>query len=296
MARNKTARIAKLYREVPQEQVEKLHQFRANHPYRRALVHGVDWDYIDTNAGERVLLLLTGALGTGESVWQTITHFADRRETNHFRVIAPSYPASIVTMAALTDGLAGLLDAVGVDRADVVGGSAGGWIAQAFVRRHPDRTNRLVISHAGVPKPERGAQLQRALRWLPLLPMGLLRRLAKKRLLALLPRDHPELAFIYAYLVEALTYHVTKESFLATMRRGADLDLNYTFAPGDLDAWPGEVLLIMADDDPSTPPPVRDALQVLYPNARAYVFQGTGHATPILKRDEYLSVMDEFLR
>jgi lipase len=288
-------KVARLYKDVPTEQVERLHQFRADHPYRRVTINGAAWEYIDAGHADRTVLILTGALGTAESSWQTIVHFADRLGGPAYRAIAPSYPYTITKMGDLADGLAGLLDACGVEKADVVGGSAGGYVAQVFVRRHPDRTGRLVVSHAGVPKPERGEKIRKALLWFPLMPMGVLRAIIKKRLVGLLPEDHPEMAFIYAYLQESIRYQLTKKGLIATMRRGADFDLHFTFEPGDLVDWLGEVLLIMADNDPSTPGPIRDAMTGLYPRARVHLFHGTKHAAPILKREEYLGVLDSFL-
>src|SRR5215207_10050773 len=44
-----------------------------------------------------------------------------------------------VTIEDLADDLAGLLDALGVERAHIVGLSLGGMTAQAFGARHPER-------------------------------------------------------------------------------------------------------------------------------------------------------------
>ncbi|UCG31712.1 MAG: alpha/beta hydrolase, partial [Phycisphaerales bacterium] len=238
--------------------------------------------------------ILTGALGTAESVWMTISHFADDA-AERYRVIAPTYPADIASMAELVDGIAGLLKGLHIERASVLGGSAGGYVAQVFVRRHRELVEKLIIAFAGPPKPERGRKIARAMWWLRLMPMGILRVVARKRLGGLLPAGHPELRFIRAYLDEALRYHMTKEGFLNLCRRGADADLNYRFGPDDLAGWPGEVLLMMADDDPSTPEPVGEALLALYPGAQIHLFHGGGHAAAILKRDEYLGVMEQFL-
>ena len=49
------------------------------------------------------------------------------------------------TVDDLADDLAGLLDALGIERAHVVGLSLGGMMGQAFALRHPDRLDRLAL-------------------------------------------------------------------------------------------------------------------------------------------------------
>ena len=284
-------KIAKLYRDVPAEQIARLREFRATQTWKETTIRGVAWRYLDVGQGAPTLLIPPGALGTAESGWQTISHFAERG----YRVIAPSYPPSITTMNELVDGLAGVMDRAEVGKAHVLGGSYGGVVAQVFVRRHPDRTEKLVVSHAGCPDPERGRKIAGALRWLRLLPMGLLRAIVKKRLAGLLPEGHAAAAMLAAYVNEVMTYEATKAGLLNGFRRAADFDLNTTFTPEDLADWPGRMLLIMADDDPSTPEPVRQAMQALYPQAEVHMFHGTGHAAPILKQEKYYSVLETFL-
>ncbi len=281
-------KIAKLYQDVPAEALERLREFRATQTYKETSIGG-DWRYLDVGRGSPTLLVLAGALGTAESGWQTILHFAERG----YRVIAPSYPPSITTMNELADGVVGVMDREAIPKAHVLGGSYGGVVAQVFVRRHPERTERLVVSHAGCPDPERGRKIAGALRWLRLLPMALLRAIVRKRLAGLLP-EGPAGAMLAAYVAEVLTYQTTKTGLLNGYRRVVDFDLNGSFTPEDLAGWPGRILLIMADDDPSTPEPVRRAMQTLYPQAEVHLFHGTGHAAPILRQEEYYSVLETF--
>jgi len=54
-------------------------------------------------------------------------------------------------MAAHSDDLAAVLDALGVTRATVVGHSMGAFVAVVFAHRHPDRVARLVLVDGGLP-------------------------------------------------------------------------------------------------------------------------------------------------
>jgi pimeloyl-ACP methyl ester carboxylesterase len=283
--------FAKIYRDVPAADLEAFRRFRAENPLRTAEIGGRTWSYLSGGGGGtggRSLLFLPGAQGIGEAVWRNIEHFAPR-----FRWLAPSYPP-VSTMAELADGIAALLDREGIARASVIGGSYGGFVAQVFVRRHPDRVERLILSHTGPPNPERGQVIEKSLRWLPRLPMFLLRLQYRKVMTGLIP-NRPEAALVRAQLEEIIALHLTKESMISSYRRVVDYDHNHRFAPEDLAGWPGCVLLLMGDNDPATPEPVREGMKALYPGAEVRVFEGTGHAAGILKREEYLQAMGEFL-
>jgi 3-oxoadipate enol-lactonase len=66
------------------------------------------------------------------------------------------------TMEAYADGLAALLDARGLERAAVVGGSMGGVVAQHFALRHPARLTRLLLVATGGVAADPAAGLARA--------------------------------------------------------------------------------------------------------------------------------------
>jgi pimeloyl-ACP methyl ester carboxylesterase len=271
--------------------MERVRRFREAHPPKRIEIGGQEWEYIVAGPsrpeGERALLLLPGALAVADSTWITLPHFEDR-----FRVIAPTY-APVSTMAELVDGIAGILDREGIRTAAVSGGSYGGMVAQAFVRRHPERTESLILSHTMLPDPSRVPALERGTRLMSWLPEGLLRWIYKKRLAGLLPRT-PEADEFRAYTLE-VTGRATKPGLLALYRRAADFLANHRLHPGDLDGWPGRILLLMSDDDPVTPEPAREAMKAMYPRAEVHVFSGSGHATALLQPERYFEVMDRFL-
>ena len=66
----------------------------------------------------------------------------------------------------LANDTAGLLDALKIPKADVMGYSLGGHIAQAFTISHPEKVNRLILVASscggkdGIPKPAEFLKLQ----------------------------------------------------------------------------------------------------------------------------------------
>jgi pimeloyl-ACP methyl ester carboxylesterase len=63
------------------------------------------------------------------------------------RAVRPS------SVAAHADGLAALLDALALDRVDVLGMSMGGFVATALAARHPDRVRSVTLVDGGLPMP-----------------------------------------------------------------------------------------------------------------------------------------------
>lgn len=114
-------------------------------------------EYADRGAGRPILMIH----GTGGGFDQGL-HFAAPLVTAGYRVIAPSrfrylrsdFPADPGT-AAQADAFIDLLDALGIDRLPVAGGSAGALPAIEFAIRHPDRCSALVAIVPATYAPER---------------------------------------------------------------------------------------------------------------------------------------------
>lgn len=98
------------------------------------------------------LVLMAGTGGHLEAYAHNIPAFAQQ-----YRVIAYDYPGHGYTTHATEDlelptyveHLVGLLDALGVDKANLNGESLGGWVAVKFAAAYPDRTLRLVLNTPG---------------------------------------------------------------------------------------------------------------------------------------------------
>jgi 2-hydroxymuconate-semialdehyde hydrolase len=103
--------------------------------------------YLTAGSGEPVLLL-HGASSVGITWYPVIGPLS-----GHFCVIAPDIigygesdkPSAPYDLSYYCAWLAGFLDALGVQRAHVVGHSQGGAIALQFVLDHPARVDRLVL-------------------------------------------------------------------------------------------------------------------------------------------------------
>lgn len=121
---------------------------------RSVVANGILTNYHDVGTGFPVLLI--HGSGPGVSAWAnwrlTIPALAAGR-----RVIAPDMvgfgyserPEGVqYNMATWVAQAVGLLDALGIEQADLVGNSFGGGLALALAIRHPQRVRRLVLMGA----------------------------------------------------------------------------------------------------------------------------------------------------
>lgn len=105
---------------------------------------------VDVSGSGPAVLLIHGVL-VNASLWDPVAPVL--AETHH--VIAPNLPIGahrvaaarrdLVHPEAVADALVTLLDALGIERAAVVGSDTGGAIAQLFAARHPDRLTGLAL-------------------------------------------------------------------------------------------------------------------------------------------------------
>jgi pimeloyl-ACP methyl ester carboxylesterase len=281
-------RIAALYARVPANRLEAFQAFRRDFPYKELTQGKVRWSYMTGGTGDVPLLLLSGALAIPDVSWTTIANMAARR-----RVVVPVYPP-VATMDALVEGIVAILDYEDIEQVDVMGGSYGGFVAQVFVRRYPQRVCSLVLSHTQPPYAETASRMRRfagLLRWMP---MGWIRRMLRRIFQSMMPEWSEETACLLAIYNELIGYALGKKDLIAIMTRMADFS-GRLYAPDDLVDWPGKVLLLFGEKDNATPPEVRERLELLYPGCQVHLFEGTGHTTSVTRHDEYLTVIDGFL-
>lgn len=260
-------------------------RFKARGLLRAIDVGGIPVPYAVAGAGDRTLVVLPGAVGSVES---TFVFFLELEST--YRIAAVGYPA-VTSMADLVSAVAAVLDREGVSEATILGGSYGAAVAQSFARRFPEHVQKLILAHGSGPSPERGRRTRRFLKLLPFLPMPLLRLATAAASSKLLPRETPERDFWKAHLTESFA-GLTKKDLDARYRCILEYE-DYRFSPEDLPSTP--VLIIDSNDDPLVRPPDREALKALYQKARVHTFDGAGHVSSLLRREEYFRVIRSFV-
>jgi maspardin len=248
-----------------------------------------EWRYRVFGAGTRTFLVIPG----GELVNDLGFEFALAIGETH-RVIYPAYPRAS-SIEELADGLRAILDVEGIAQVAILGASFGGAVAQVFIRRHPDRVRELILSNTGVPLP----YLARAVRityWIAkTMPWGLTSKLLRKPLLKTVDQSNADHAFWAGYLEELCSSRLTKADILSNMLIQHDYHCRFHFTSEDLKDWHGRVLIAESDTD-AIGSRRRKALRETYPQASVHTFHNAGHAPMFTRCDEYLRMVQDFLK
>lgn len=113
--------------------------------------------YNEAGSGDEVVIMLHGS-GAGATGWANFHRNVDAFVEAGYRVILPDYPGwgksdPIVTAEARFDvngrATEQLMDALGIEKAHLVGNSMGGGSALAFTTRHPERVGKLILMGSG---------------------------------------------------------------------------------------------------------------------------------------------------
>jgi len=122
-------------------------------PVHTVTVNGARIAYLDAGGGPPVILIH----GFGGSMWQW--EYQQSALAPYYRVITPDLPGSglsdkpeiAYTPDEMVASLRGFMDALGIQKAVLVGNSMGAGLAIGMALAHPDRVDRLVLI-GGLPK------------------------------------------------------------------------------------------------------------------------------------------------
>jgi pimeloyl-ACP methyl ester carboxylesterase len=255
-----------------------------------AAVGDLDLYYEERGAG-RPLLLIAGIPGVA-SDWAALAE----RLSGSRRVIAydnrgsgsSSTTPAPYTTAGLAADAAGLLDALGIERADVLGMSLGGMIAQELAIGWPERVGRLVLgcTHCGLAhaaRPERDAGHAFAMEtddW-------------GERMRALAP-----FAFAADAPPELLDPFIEKKVADVQDPEGYRGQIAAALAHDSYDRLPQircPTLILTGDDDRVIPGASSEVLRERIPGSRLEVIAGSGHLFFLEQPDESVRLLEDFL-
>lgn len=253
--------------------------------------------------GSGPLLVQIGGAVSAHEGYAAVTPAMTERftviEYDHRGYGSSDRPDQRYTMDTWADDLARLLDAIGVERTHVHGGSMGGFIAARFAARYPEKVDRLVISGA-VAKCDTMAKVHFEI-W--------------KAIARAFGTDSDELG--YELCQKAFSRRAMDELFnaelLAEMRAVVARNVNADVFVQACDAMieadvvdllpqiTAPTLVLCGEEDCLTPlrcGPDGAGMDVIadrIPDARLHVFDGCGHANLMERTEESVRVIFEHL-
>jgi len=227
--------------------------------------------------------------GAGTFWWMPVHDLLAAR----FRVVIPVHPGfgrsegldEIETMEDLVFHTTDVMDALGIDRADVVGLSLGGWLAAELALRHPARVKHLVLVDAagtrvpGVDRPD-----------LFMAPVARARELL--------------FADPTSSLATALLPDVPPPDRVETMLRGREAAARLLWNPhvqyrkltSRLHRIKTPTLIVWGERDRLVPRAYGEAYHRGIAGSKLVTIEGCGHLPPLEAPERFAEVVLEFLR
>ena len=268
-----------------EESIQKsLNKFR-NQSCKVLAHNGSDWEYLSLGKGKKYLLFLHGMGGAYDIWWQQIDSLK-----NDFNIISTTLP-EVGSLEEAIEGLIAILDAEGVEQVSIIGTSMGGYMAQYFLLKHPERLDKLVLGNTFPPNQiflnENGG-IRKAL---PFIPEWLVMRLFKGNVKARVVPSSENSPLVEAYLLEQYSGYMSKAQFAGRL----DIVLDY-FEP-DYSPIHKTIpkIIIESDNDPLIKPVLQSGVRELYPEAEVYAFKSKGHFPYLNAADEYTEILRSFL-
>jgi pimeloyl-ACP methyl ester carboxylesterase len=273
------------YNRVTPSVVDTLESFRRRNSFKLLKTRGAVWRYYDVGSGPGTILFLHGMGGSGDIWFQQVEALQER-----FRCIVPSYPP-VGSLEQLRAGVLGILKQEGIERADLVGSSMGGYLAQFMLASDPDRIRKAVLGNTFPPNPMIPQRARMGVKYLPWIPEWALMLGLRRNADRVLFRTSGGSELVRAYLHEQTCGFIRKPDFIA---RCACLTQGFT--PPALSAErQNAVLIVESDNDPLVESSLREMLRRTYPGATVKTFRQAGHFPYLCRADEYNRVIAEFI-
>ncbi len=238
--------------------------------------------------GAGTIVFAHGAGGSHLSWWQQVPYFALKYRCVTFdhrgygqSADAPGGPGG----AAYVDDLRALLDHLGIEQANLVAQSMGGWTCLGFALRHPGRVRRLVMTdtHGGMRSPEIDAAFGEAMAARTPLAPGVHPAAGPR-----MAEEQPALAFLYAQ-IDGLNRPRTPAELLALLA-AAGAPTAEEVAKLNVPA-----LFILGEEDFVIPPEVIEAAAKLVPGARLERVPAAGHSVYFERPARFNEMVEAFL-
>jgi len=210
------------------------------------------------------------------------------------RVIAIGYPSTATKADEIVEGIRAILDDCAVRRGCLLGHSLGGFVAQAFAEKYPERVDALIIANCAVYSASRRLLLKLALPIMAHLPHQMLVRSIQSKFRRLL-KDDPNREFWLNFVTQAEAANPRSKALRNQLWCMLDFLKNSRSTPTKTGRWSGRVLILESDQETGFTPKERKGFRLLYPGATVHVFPPAGHLSWATHTREFVGTVADFL-
>jgi len=202
-------------------------------------------------------------------------------------------PVMEYSIRLFAEDTAGLMDALGLNSAGILGYSMGGYIAQELALNYPDRVNKMILASTGCGGDRAvlmsSERLEKFQANAGLKPEEILRKDMDIYFSDKFVEQNS--AMIEEFIEISLRHYQPADAFFrqfdACLRHDTVDRLNHLTVP---------TLIMTGDDDPLVPPENSHVLKELIPNAELFVFPGGRHCVMIEESDRYNQKVIDFFK
>jgi len=252
--------------------------------------------YYEIHGQGRPLVLIAG-LGSDSQSWQPVLV----ELAKHFKVVVfdnrgigrTKYPQENFDIGTMAQDTLGLIDTLGIERADILGHSMGGCIAQEVAIKHPQKVNKLILASVSAFTSERNKLLFTDL--LRLLEEGIPYELFLREFLFWIftPEffnNNENVDSAIKYLLD-YPYPITLDGF----RRQVEA-LNKFTSQGRLDRIKAETLVLAGRKDILITSKEVENLSGKISNAKAVYLENAAHSIHMEEAESFIKSIVDFLR
>ena len=250
----------------------------------KAKSNGIEIHYESEGSGKPLILIS----GLGYSLWQW--HKMVPLLAEHFQVITfdnrgvgqsdkPPGPYSAQMLATDT---AGLLDAIGIEQAIVMGHSMGGFIAQAMALDFPQRVDKLILCSTNFGGPHHVPVTEEAMKVLTDVSSDPLTRFKNGLVVSTAPGwadNHP--GVIQEWIEWRVANPIEAAPYQAQLAIGLSLLSEEASFEEKLSRLNIPALILFGAHDKVVPPENASLLAAKIPNSQVILFPNAGHFFPI---------------
>lgn len=265
----------------------------------KAKVNDIELYYEVRGEGDPLVLIS----GLGYPMWQW--HLMVPNLEKHFRVITldnrgvgqSDKPAGPYTASMLAKDTVGLLDALGIDKAIVMGHSMGGFIAQAMALEYPERISRLILASTNFGGPRHVPVTAEAMAVLSDVRSDPMTRLRNGIVVSTAPgfaEREPEL--IQKWLDWRVANPLDMAGYQAQMGIGVALLAEAASFENKLSHVSAPTLILFGAHDKVVPPANADLLAKQIAGSQIRILPDAGHFFPLEVPEEAAQVVIQFAK